>query len=124
MELSDGNKIYRLTADLLMAIQNGEMLALSDFGITPAIDEEIQEELERSGENVENLTLPPYAIAFQADRTGRIPLYSYETEADPQSRRVACQLWSEGLKTDLTLIADYSERQGEASLIFRLLETQ
>ena len=107
-----------------MAIQNGERLALSDFGITPAIDEEIQEELERSGENVENLTLPPYAIAFQADRTGRIPLYSYETEADPQSRRIACQLWCEGLKTDLTLIADYSERQGEASLIFRLLETQ
>lgn len=36
--------------------------------------------------------------------------------------RVACQLWSKGRKTDLTLIADYV--QGAGALAFRLLETQ
>ncbi|WP_347904708.1 hypothetical protein [Pseudomonas purpurea] len=124
MKSFDIDGAYRLAGNLLKVIQNGELAALSDFGVSHAIYEEITEELERSGENVETLTIPPYAAAFQPDSTGRIPFYGYEMEADPQSKRVASQLWSGGQKTDLTLIADYTERQGETSLTFRLLETQ
>lgn len=124
MQSFDHDEIYRLTAALLNAIQNGERSALLVFAVSPAIYEEIIEELEYSGEMVANLTLPPYHLAFKPDNCGRIPLDVYPTEADPQSRRVACQLWSAGQRTDLTLMADYSEKQEAAALTFRLLETQ
>lgn len=117
---------YRLTDDLLSAIKNGVRTILGAFGITPAIYEEITEELERSGENVASLTLPPYSIAFKPDGTGRVPFDCYETatETDTNVHRIACQLWAEGVRTDLTLIADYTEKQGTPSLAFRLLEVQ
>ncbi|WP_268561640.1 hypothetical protein [Pseudomonas protegens] len=124
MQSFDRDEIYRLIAALLKAIQNGERPALSAFAVSPAIHEEIIEELEYSGEVVANLTLPPYHLAFKPDSCGRIPLDVYPTEAGPQSRRVACQLWSAGQRTDLTLMADYSEKQDAAALTFRLLETQ
>lgn len=126
MKLFNSDEAYRLTDDLLRAIKFGEQTILGAFGVTPAIHEEITEELERSGENVASLTLPPYSIAFKPDGTGRIPFDCYETatETDTNARRIACQLWAEGVKTDLTLIADYTEKQGTPSLAFRLLEVQ
>ncbi|NBF04175.1 hypothetical protein GV819_17985 [Pseudomonas sp. Fl5BN2] len=124
MQSFDHDATYRLTAALLKAIQNGERLALSACAVSPAIYAEIIEELEYSGQKVTELTVPPYHLAFKPDGSGRVPLDIYQTEADPQSRRVACQLWSAGVKTDLTLIADYSENHGQAALRFRLLETQ
>lgn len=124
MQSFDRDEIYRLIAALLKAIQNGERPALSAFAVSPAIHEEIIEELEYSGEQVTNLTVPPYHLAFKPDSSGRVPLDVYPTEDDPQSRRVACQLWSAGQRTDLTLMADYSEKQEAAALTFKLLETQ
>ncbi|KML68618.1 hypothetical protein [Pectobacterium peruviense] len=120
----DRDEIYRLVGELLRSIQDGDPTALVDFGVSPAIYEEILEELDSVGENMAELTLPPYNIAFTPDRTGRIPLCSYAMDASPQRKRVECQLWSREKKTELTLIADYPEKPGKTSLLFRLLETQ
>ncbi|WP_174870807.1 hypothetical protein [Pectobacterium polaris] len=120
----DREEMYRLAGDLLRGIQHGDPATLLDFGVSPAIYEEIQEELDSAGENLADLTIPPYDVAFNPDKTGRIPLCSYATDAEPQRKRVECQLWSGKQKTDLTLIADYSDKQGKTPPIFRLLETQ
>ncbi|ATY90059.1 hypothetical protein ECA1277 [Pectobacterium atrosepticum SCRI1043] len=120
----DRDEIYRLVDELLRSIQHGDPAALVDFGVNPAIYEEILEELGSVGETIAELTLPPYDMAFTPDRTGRIPLCSYAVDATPQRKRVECQLWSGEKKTALTLIADYSDKQGKAPLVFRLLETQ
>ncbi|MEQ9912658.1 hypothetical protein [Pectobacterium polaris] len=120
----DREEMYRLAGDLLRGIQHGDPATLLDFGMSPAIYEEILEELDSAGENLADLTIPPYDVAFNPDKTGRIPLCSYATDAKPQRKRVECQLWSGERKTDLTLIADYSDKQGKSPLIFRLLETQ
>ncbi|GKW36084.1 hypothetical protein [Pectobacterium carotovorum] len=120
----DRDEIYRLAGDLLGGIQHSDPAALLNFGVSPAIYEEILEELDSSGEPVADLTLPPFDVAFTPDKTGRIPLYRYDIDADAPRKRVECQLWSGERKTDLTLIADYSDEQGKAPLIFRLLETQ
>ncbi|RJL47539.1 hypothetical protein D5078_05570 [Pectobacterium carotovorum] len=120
----DRDKIYRLAGDLLRGIQHSDPAALLDFGVSTAIYEEILEELDSAGESVTDLTLPPFDIAFTPDKTGRIPLYRYDIDADAPQKRIECQLWSGERKTDLTLIADYSDEQGKTPLIFRLLETQ
>ncbi|POE03151.1 hypothetical protein [Pectobacterium odoriferum] len=120
----DRDEIYRLASDLLRGIQRSDPAALLDFGVSPAIYEEILEELDSAGESVADLTLPPFDVAFTPDKTGRIPLYRYDIDADAPRKRVECQLWSGERKTDLTLIADYSDEQGKTPLIFRLLETQ
>ncbi|MDY4375932.1 hypothetical protein [Pectobacterium carotovorum] len=120
----DRDEIYRLAGDLLRGIQHSDPAALLDFGVSPAIYEEILEELDSAGESVTDLTLPPFDVAFTPDKTGRIPLYRYDIDADAPRKRVECQLWSGERKTDLTLIADYSDEQGKTPLIFRLLETQ
>lgn len=121
----DKNEIHRLVGELLKAIQDGEPDSLLSFGVNPAIYEEVIEELDRSGENISDLTIPPYETAFTPDLTGRIPLDGYELDSFPQTTRIACQLWTGKEKTDLTLISDYSKKQeGGASLTFRLLETQ
>lgn len=120
----DRDEIYRLAGDLLRGIQHSDPAALLDFGMSPAIYEEILEELDSAGESVADLTLPPFDVAFTPDKTGRIPLNSYAMNAEPQRKRVECHLWSGERKTDLTLIADYSDEQGKTPLIFRLLETQ
>ncbi|WP_323663511.1 hypothetical protein [Pectobacterium carotovorum] len=120
----DRDEIYRLAGDLLGGIQHSDPAALLNFGVSPAIYEEILEELDSAGESVTYLTLPPFDVAFTPDKTGRIPLYRYDIDADAPRKRVECQLWSGERKTDLTLIADYSDEQGKAPLIFRLLETQ
>ncbi|WP_323610062.1 hypothetical protein [Pectobacterium versatile] len=122
----DRDEIYRLAGDLLRDIQHSDPAALLDFGMSPAIYEEILEELDSAGESVADLTLPPFDVAFTHDKTGRIPLYRYDIDADADAprKRVECQLWSGERKTDLTLIADYSDEQGKTPLIFRLLETQ
>ncbi|KHN52599.1 hypothetical protein [Pectobacterium fontis] len=118
------DNIYRLVGELLRGIQHGDPEVLLNFGVSPAIYEEILEELDSSGENVADLTLPPYDIAFTPDQTGRIPLCSDDIDADAPQKRVECLLWSGKRKTDLTLIADYADKQGKTPLIFRLLETQ
>ncbi|MBN3055604.1 hypothetical protein H5A33_13415 [Pectobacterium brasiliense] len=120
----DNNEMYRLVSELLRSIQHGDPAILVDFGVSPAIYEEILEELDSVGENLAELTLPPYDIAFTPDRTGRIPLCSYVMDAAPQQKRIECQLWSGDKKTELTLIADYPDNQKKAPLVFRLLETQ
>ncbi|MBN3238053.1 hypothetical protein [Pectobacterium versatile] len=120
----DRDEIYRLAGDLLRGIQHSDPAALLDFGVSTAIYEEILEELDSMGESVADLTLPPFDVAFTHDKTGRIPLYRYDIDADAPRKRVECQLWSGERKTDLTLIADYSDEQGKTPLIFRLLETQ
>ncbi|GKW30950.1 hypothetical protein AB6D34_19955 [Pectobacterium brasiliense] len=120
----DNNEMYRLVGELLRSIQHGDPAILVDFGVSPAIYEEILEELDSVAENLAELTLPPYDVAFTPDRTGRTPLCSYAMDADPQRKRVECQLWSGEKKTDLTLIVDYPEKPGKAPLVFRLLETQ
>ncbi|GKW02808.1 hypothetical protein EO763_06585 [Pectobacterium odoriferum] len=120
----DRDEIYRLASDLLRGIQRSDPAALLDFGVSPAIYEEILEELDSAGESVADLTLPPFDVAFTPDKTGRIPLYRYDIDADAPRKRVECQLWSGERKTDLTLIADYSDEQGKTPLTFRLLETQ
>ncbi|ASY78649.1 hypothetical protein BJK05_00960 [Pectobacterium polaris] len=120
----DKEEVYRLVGTLLKGIQYGDPAALVDFGVSPAIYKEILEELDSAGENLADLTIPPYDVAFTPDKTCRIPLYSYAMNAEPQRKRVECQLWSGERKTDLTLIADYSDKQGKNPLIFRLLETQ
>ncbi|GKX46331.1 hypothetical protein [Pectobacterium carotovorum] len=120
----DRDEIYRLAGDLLRGIQHSDPAALLDFGVSTAIYEEILEELDSAGESVANLTLPPFEVAFTPDKTGRIPLYRYDIDADAPRKRVECQLWSGERRTDLTLIADYSDEQGKAPLVFRLLETQ
>ncbi|MFS2301673.1 hypothetical protein WBW39_06130 [Pectobacterium versatile] len=120
----DRDEIYRLAGDLLRGIQHSDPSALLDFGVSTAIYEEILEELDSMGESVADLTLPPFDVAFTHDKTGRIPLYRYDIDADAPRKRVECQLWSGERKTDLTLIADYSDEQGKTPLIFRLLETQ
>ncbi|GKV90751.1 hypothetical protein [Pectobacterium carotovorum] len=120
----DRDEIYRLASDLLRGIQHSDPTALLNFGVSTAIYEEILEELDSAGESVANLTLPPFEVAFTPDKTGRIPLYRYDIDADAPRKRVECQLWSGERRTDLTLIADYSDEQGKAPLVFRLLETQ
>ncbi|MFJ5492949.1 hypothetical protein ACIPT9_16870 [Pectobacterium carotovorum] len=120
----DRDEIYRLAGDLLGGIQHSDPAALLNFGVSPSIYEEILEELDSAGESVTDLTLPPFDVAFTPDKTGRIPLYRYDIDADAPRKRVECQLWSGERRTDLTLIADYSDEQGKTPLIFRLLETQ
>ncbi|MDE8754885.1 hypothetical protein PZA22_10290 [Pectobacterium polaris] len=120
----DKEEMYRLVGTLLKGIQYGDPAALVNFGVSPAIYKEILEELDSAGENLADLAIPPYDVAFTPDKTGRIPLYSYAMNAEPQRKRVECQLWTGERKTDLTLIADYSDKQGKTPLIFRLLETQ
>ncbi|GKW12263.1 MULTISPECIES: hypothetical protein [Pectobacterium] len=120
----DKDEVYRLVSELLRGIQHGDPVTLVNFGVSPAIYEEMIEELESAGENMAELAVPPYDVAFTPDKTGRIPLYSYAMDASPQQKRIECQLWSGEKKTDLTLIADYPDKQGKAPLIFRLLETQ
>ncbi|MDF3839017.1 hypothetical protein P3W85_39685 [Cupriavidus basilensis] len=116
--------VYRLIAEILKNIASNSSEKLTEFGITQPIHGEIIDELESSGESIENLCPPPYSIAFEADSTGRVPLDIYETEPFPQAWRVSCQLWSGDRKTDLTLIADLPEARDGPSIIFRLLETQ
>ena len=113
-----------MTDALLKEIKKGAVGKLATFGVTPAIYEEIAEELERSGEVIADLTLPPYEIAFVPDSTNRVPFDIYETDGDPNAMRVSCQLWANGKKTDLTMTADYYESEGRPSLLFTLLETQ
>ncbi|SEB74171.1 hypothetical protein SAMN05216178_2080 [Pseudomonas saponiphila] len=120
----DREELYRLATELLRALQDGEPARLSAFGVSPAMYEEITEELEHSGEQLAQLALAPSEIVSQADRTGRVALDIYPLQADPHTLRVACQLWSRGQKTELTLIADYREQHRQATLTFRLLETQ
>ncbi|MDX6913877.1 hypothetical protein R9X49_01970 [Pectobacterium carotovorum] len=120
----DRDDIYRLAGDLLRGIQDGDPVTLLDFGVSLAIYEEIIEELDNAGENLADLAIPPQDVAFTPDRTGRMPLCSYAMDDTPQRKRVECQLWSGKRKTELTLIADYSDKQGKTPLIFRLLETQ
>ncbi|GKW23405.1 hypothetical protein R0L47_01975 [Pectobacterium polonicum] len=120
----DKNEIYRLVSELLRGIQHGDPATLVNFGVSPAIYEEIIEELDSAGENMAELTVPSYDVAFTPDKTGRIPLYCYAMDTIPQQIRIECQLWSGKKKTELTLIADYPDKQGKAPLIFRLLETQ
>lgn len=120
----DRDELYRLAAGLVRALQDGDPAGLSAFGVSPAMYEEIIEELEYSGEQLAHLAMPPCEIASQADRTGRVALDIYPLQADPHTLRVACQLWSKGQKTELTLIADYREQHRQAALTFRLLETQ
>ncbi|NHV31810.1 hypothetical protein [Burkholderia sp. D-99] len=124
MQVFDRDEAYRLMGDLLKGIRGGVMGDLAKFGVTHDIFEEIEEELQRSREDVEKLTLPPPDLAFVPDGTGRIPFDIFEMDANPSSRRVACQLWSDGERAELTLVADLSIEQGEMSLAFRLLETQ
>ncbi|WP_224556009.1 hypothetical protein [Pectobacterium versatile] len=120
----DRDEIYQLVGELLRGIQHGDPVALFAFGVSPTIYEEILEELDSAQENLADLTLPPYGVAFTADKTGRIPLCSYEINTDPLRKRVDCQLWSGKKKTDLILIADYPDQQKKVPLVFRLLETQ
>ncbi|PUA41624.1 hypothetical protein C5U62_31325 [Pseudomonas protegens] len=120
----DRDELYRLAAGLLRALQDGDPAGLSAFGVSRAMYEEITEELEHSGEQLAHLSMPPCEIAGQADRTGRVALDIYPLHTDPHTLRMACQLWSKGQKTELTLIADYREQQRQAALTFRLLETQ
>ncbi|RQR49955.1 hypothetical protein DIE19_31030 [Burkholderia sp. Bp9126] len=124
MQVFDRDEAYRLMGDLLKGIHGGVMEDLSKFGVTHDIFEEIEDELKRSGEDVEKLTLPPPNLAFVPDKTGRIPFDIFETDANSKSRRVACQLWSGDERAELTLVADLTIEQGEMSLVFRLLETQ
>ncbi|QEI08337.1 hypothetical protein FXN63_22730 [Pigmentiphaga aceris] len=126
----DRKVTYQLAEALLQAIKDADPAALLTYGVTPAIHEEIIEELDSSGENIAALTLAPYEVAFTPDRTGRIPVDSYQTNGASPQTIVACQLWCGGSKTDLTLTADQVEKpnqvesQDGASLVFRLLETQ
>ncbi|BCT34342.1 hypothetical protein ABE458_23165 [Pseudomonas protegens] len=122
MQEFDRKEIYRLAAALLRAIENAQPTVLAAFGVSPAIYAEILEELDSSGEQAVDLALAPYDRAFQPDRSGRVALDLYPLDTEPSVMRVACQLWSKGRKTDLTLIADYV--QGAGALTFRLLETQ
>lgn len=62
MKLFNRDEAYKLTDDLLSAIKNRGQGTLEAFGITPAIYDEIFEELERSGEIVANLTPPRIAL--------------------------------------------------------------
>lgn len=124
MQAFDREQIYPLAQALLSAIQAGQPQGLSEFGVSPAIHAEILEELDIAGEQAADLTLAPYDKAFQADRSGRVALDLYPLESEPHTIRVACQLWSRGRKTDLTLTADCTRQQGRAALTFRLLETQ
>ncbi|MEQ9880541.1 hypothetical protein ABRP92_21495 [Pectobacterium aroidearum] len=120
----DRHEMYQLVDELLSGIQHGDPTALLDFGVSPAIYEEILEELDSAGENLVELTMPPYDIAFTPDRTGRTPLCSYAMDAAPQQKRIECQLWCGERKTDLILIADSPDNQKKGPLVFRLLETQ
>ncbi|MCL9656872.1 hypothetical protein L2088_19390 [Pseudomonas protegens] len=122
MQEFDRKEIYRLAAALLRAIENAQPTVLGAFGVSPAIYAEILEELDSSGEQAVDLALAPYDRAFQPDRSGRVALDLFPPDTEPSVMRVACQLWSKGRKTDLTLIADYV--QGAGALTFRLLETQ
>ena len=115
---------YRMTDALLKEIKKGSLDKLNAFGVTPAIYEEITEELKRSGEVIADLTLPSYEVAFVPDRTNRVPFDIYETNAEPNSMRISSQLWANGKETDLTMTADYYESEGRPSLLFTLLETQ
>ena len=115
---------YRMTDALLKEIKKGSLDKLNSFGVTPAIYEEITEELKRSGEVIADLTLPSYEVAFVPDRTNRVPFDIYETNAEPNSMRISSQLWANGKETDLTMTADYYESEGRPSLLFTLLETQ
>ncbi|WP_248764841.1 hypothetical protein [Pseudomonas protegens] len=122
MQAFDRQEIYRLAEALLRAIEHAQPRALAAVGVSPAIYAEILEELDSSGERAGDLALAPFDQAFQPDRSGRVALDLYPLDTEPSAMRVACQLWSKGRKTDLTLIADYV--QGAGALAFRLLETQ
>lgn len=122
MQAFDRQEIYRLAEALLRAIEHAQPTALAAVGVSPAIYAEILEELDSSGEQAGDLALAPYDRAFQPDRSGRVALDLYPLGTEPSTMRVACQLWSKGRKTDLTLIADYV--QGAGALAFSLLETQ
>ncbi|MGC5703357.1 hypothetical protein J4P02_24470 [Pseudomonas sp. NFXW11] len=122
MHTDNRAQIYRLMGDLLMAIQGGALPALAQYGISPAIYQEILEELDDSGQALAELALPPLERAFSADRTGRVAFDCYPTANG--STRVACQLWSAGRPGELTLLADYPQSQDGPLLLFRLLEVQ
>lgn len=124
MESFDNKEAYKLTDELFRSIKHGTEVKLESAGITAAIYEEITEELERSGESISDLRLPPFDLAFIPDSTGRIPFDVYKTDADPCIFRISCQLWAHNESSELTLTADYSEKQSASALIFRLLETQ
>lgn len=124
MQSFDRYEAYRLMGDLLKGIRGGVMEDLAKFGVTQDIFGEVEEELKRSGEDVEKLILPPLNLAFVPDNVGRIPFDVFETDVNSKLRRIACQLWSGDEKAELTLVADLSIEKGEMSFAFRLLETQ
>lgn len=124
MDSFNKKQTYQLAGELLNNIQIGAQTQLEAAGMTPAIYEEVIEELERSGEIISELRLPPFDLAFIPDNTGRIPFDVYKTDTDPNSLRISCQLWGRDGSSELTLTADYLEEQKPSTLIFRLLETQ
>lgn len=118
------DEIYRIFDRLIAAIKSEGADNLSVYGISPAIYDEITEELARSGEDVEGLRVPPHNIAFQADSTGQIPFDIVESNVGKDIGRVYCRLWNVDGESELTMVADVNQDSNNLTLIFRLLETQ
>jgi hypothetical protein len=67
--------VYGLLSDLFQAILSGNAASLENFDISPAMYEEIIEELDRSEEDVQSLTLPPKIWHFIKLETGVLLIF-------------------------------------------------
>jgi hypothetical protein len=117
------NIAYSLLGDLINAIKSNDVAALENFCISSAIYEEIIEELDRSCEDINNLTLPHKSIAF-VKNNNRFPIDIFEMN-DKKSYGVECQLWSDTEASDLTLCASLEKvDKNNYRLTFKTIETQ
>lgn len=114
---------YELTVQMLRAIAEATPEVLVRFGITPAILEEIREELATC--DLQGVTLLPPArhLALQPMTTGRIPFDLYET--DDGTLRLDCLLWTATDATEHSLLADFEPDPARGwRLRFLMIEVQ
>jgi hypothetical protein len=117
MENNLENAVYCQLVDLVKAIINQNHL--EKFGISKAIYNEIIEEISRSGENIEQLTLPPKVIAFEKKL---IRIFEMN---DPKILGVECELWVGESASELTLCAEFEiSDSNQIILRYRIIETQ
>jgi hypothetical protein len=122
MAINLNDVVYELLTDLIQSILDNNPAMMEKFGISSAVYEEIIDELDRSGEDIRALTLPPKDIAFQQSGN-RYPVDVFEMD-DKETYGIECQLWSDGKASELTLTADLGIQNGDYKLNYKIIETQ
>lgn len=108
---------YRLASALLQALREDNPAALqASFGISPAILDEIDEELALSALNRSSLTMAPPAEA-QLPRRQRM-WFELHAMNEPAVYRAEITLFANGKDSELTLLLEYREDKGKLACRF------